>query len=837
MSFKCTIGDRAIEGIVKKREDAKKEFEEAKQAGLVAGLMEQSYQASDIFKTTLGNVPGEATLQVDIQFIGELRQDFQTEGIRFTLPAELFPRYGSPSASFPLPSSFSSKAGFTATVDIQLPEGVAIKAVQSPSHPIDVSIGTTSANADAAPSISVASATIAQAKAEVDTDFVVIVTPSKIGEPAALLETHTTLPNQRALMTSLIPKFVLPAETPEIVFVCDRSGSMSSNMEDLKRALSIFIKSLPAGVSFNICSFGSHFDFLWPSSRLYDQRSVDEAVKLIGKFKADYGGTEMYEPIQATFKKRHAGLDLEVFVLTDGGIWGQERLFELINGESRKAGGNMRLFSLGIGSGASTSLVEGIARAGNGFAQFVADNEKMDRKVVRMLKASLYPHINNFKLELEYGGDEDSEDFEVVDAQSTIVDADTPPNAKPADARPVFKTDESSTGDVEKVISLFDENARFYDAPPPAVAPLPNFGPQPFVQTPSTIPPLFPLHRSTVYVFLNETAPQKSIKSVVLSADSKHGKLKLDIPVTDVGRGATIHQLAARKESHELEEGRGFIASAQDEKGLSGRDRVPAQWDAIVEREGVFYGQRYQVANRWCSFVAVERLPEGKEIVRDAGEQRAVDQDADLSARPSPNRRGGGGGPMPAMLMRSGAPPLPAPSGVRLGAPPAAPTASPRMRSASAFNTASASLRSSLGSVGSLFGSAPSAPAPVAESAAAYADAAPASESLSSGNSGHRSSGSALERLTALQRFDGSWVWSAALEAILDLKLKAAQAVIPAVDKTVLATALAVAYFRTKLAEEADVWELMVEKAEAWLATKVQDVSAVIGQAKSALKV
>ena len=50
-----------------------------------------------------------------------------------------------------------------------------------------------------------------------------------------------------------------------------------------------------------------------------------------------------------------------------------------------------RCFTFGIGSGASSALVRGIARAGNGSAEFIADNERMQSKVrclVCMLKLS-----------------------------------------------------------------------------------------------------------------------------------------------------------------------------------------------------------------------------------------------------------------------------------------------------------------------------------------------------------------------------------------------------------------------------------------------------------------
>lgn len=40
-----------------------------------------------------------------------------------------------------------------------------------------------------------------------------------------------------------------------------------------------------------------------------------------------------------------------------------------------------RCFTFGIGSGASTALVEGLAQAGNGAAEFVKEGERMQPKV------------------------------------------------------------------------------------------------------------------------------------------------------------------------------------------------------------------------------------------------------------------------------------------------------------------------------------------------------------------------------------------------------------------------------------------------------------------------
>ena len=42
---------------------------------------------------------------------------------------------------------------------------------------------------------------------------------------------------------------------------------------------------------------------------------------------------------------------------------------------------NYRVFTFGIGSGASTALVNGLAKAGRGTAEFIKEGERMQPKV------------------------------------------------------------------------------------------------------------------------------------------------------------------------------------------------------------------------------------------------------------------------------------------------------------------------------------------------------------------------------------------------------------------------------------------------------------------------
>lgn len=87
--------------------------------------------------------------------------------------------------------------------------------------------------------------------------------------------------------------------------------------------------------------------------------------------------------MKACCENRHRDIPTELILLTDGDIWSQEQLFDYLNEQTKR--GDLRVFPIGIGGGVSSALIEGVARAGGGFSQMVADNEKLDGKVVRMV--------------------------------------------------------------------------------------------------------------------------------------------------------------------------------------------------------------------------------------------------------------------------------------------------------------------------------------------------------------------------------------------------------------------------------------------------------------------
>jgi hypothetical protein len=219
-------------------------------------------------------------VHVTIKYVQELKHDAEVDGVRLTIPTSISPRYGAYPGHLQDTSAAIESKGISITVDVNMAEGIPIRKVISPSHPIDVTLGSVStSNIDEGASALKASATLALGTCELEKDFVLQVVAKDVGIPQAILEIHPTLPGQRALMTTLVPKFNLKPQRPEIIFIADRSGSMSGHIPTLVSALKIFLKSIPVGCMFNICSFGTDYQFLWPKSQLYDQDTLGKAIR------------------------------------------------------------------------------------------------------------------------------------------------------------------------------------------------------------------------------------------------------------------------------------------------------------------------------------------------------------------------------------------------------------------------------------------------------------------------------------------------------------------------------------------------------------------------------
>lgn len=93
------------------------------------------------------------------------------------------------------------------------------------------------------------------------------------------------------------------------------------NIEQAKKALQLFFRSLPEDCYINIMGFGSRFETLWPKSTKYGAKSLEKASRHITTLNANLGGTELANPLQALLAQAPIpGYARQVFVLTDGQV-------------------------------------------------------------------------------------------------------------------------------------------------------------------------------------------------------------------------------------------------------------------------------------------------------------------------------------------------------------------------------------------------------------------------------------------------------------------------------------------------------------------------------------
>ncbi|KAF8476039.1 hypothetical protein BDZ91DRAFT_844704 [Kalaharituber pfeilii] len=664
---------KTVRGIVKTIPQAKKEYKDAVARGETAGYLEQV--EDDVFIMKLGNIP-KATgtmVEVNVGYVTELKHDSEVDGIRFTVPVAIAPRYGNAPADVHATSGTKVANGLEMNVEIDMPGPVV--GVQSPSHPIAVTIGSLGAsNQSAEFDNKLAYANLTQMISYLDRDFVLQILCNDSASPRAILETHTTgdgAVDSAALMLTFVPKFVIPPspgpkkKRKEIIFLVDRSGSMYDKVEPLKAALRVFLKSLPPndGIRFDICSFGSRYEFLFDEkfvpncgSRLYSQSTLNEALAHVDSMTANFGGTEIYAPLkeacdrvmkrnQDRTKRIQEGVpgeedkvewETELLLLTDGEVWDTKELFALVrehtqewraHGKRADERAGIRIFTLGIGRDVSHAFVEGLAKAGGGYAMTVGDNERFEGKVVRMLKAALGERVGGFELTFDgidrwkrsvnEGLEED--DFEMID-QPTVTTEKTPaPTAAP--------------------ISLFDPSTDPDSIHEAKVASMPTLVPPKIIRSPHIIPPLFAFNRTTVYLLLSPHSPSSSLplpEKIILKAVTSGGTpLELAIPVTkrSIKGTKTLHQLATKKYLDDLKEGESWIHFARGsgeklectypEGECTRKDYIKLyspdsddwnedQFTELVRKEGERVGLQWGVVGKWTAFVALEESRENQ---------------------------------------------------------------------------------------------------------------------------------------------------------------------------------------------------------------------------------
>jgi len=329
--------------------------------------------------------------KVELRYVCEL--PVSDNAVRCTVPTTVAPQYTAPEDEGP------EKTGAEQLVDLDKDIDIEVTLVLRQSCRFNQSYEGTEQAIEWREEESVdddgfyrTTALVTYKRTELEEDLVIDVsTVNKKSFGARILIEETEKAEVGAMVT-LVPEFPPSDFQAELIFLVDRSGSMQGrSIEKAKEACMIFLASLPADCKFNICSFNAGFDFLFDVSKQYNDKTLEEARDYVNNMIAG-GGTRVYEPLETIFKQKlEEGCQRQIFVLTDGHVSRAQDSVNMVK-KNNAAG---RVFSLGIGEGASRELVNGLARSGNGSAMFVTFAEDLKDKVMVLLESSLLPALTD----------------------------------------------------------------------------------------------------------------------------------------------------------------------------------------------------------------------------------------------------------------------------------------------------------------------------------------------------------------------------------------------------------------------------------------------------------
>ncbi|NEO87298.1 MAG: VWA domain-containing protein [Spirulina sp. SIO3F2] len=405
------IGDRIIKGDIKKREEARAIYEQARQEGRTAGLLEQ--ERANIFTQSLANIrPGEQ-IKVTIRYSDSLQ--FEGGDYEFVFPMVVGPRFipGKPLDPDALPPADplwetwghatdqvpdadritppvlppGMRSGHDINVTVQIDAGGLVQDVRSPSHAIQTEQAgeVVTVTLDPADTIPNKDLILRYRVSGANTEATVLTQADEKGGHFALylIPALDYRPNQ------IVPK--------DVVFLMDTSGSQSgAPIAQSKRLMERFINGLNADDTFTVIDFANATQSLSPQPLANTAANRELALDYVAGLSGN-GGTQLLNGIDTVlnFPPAAHGRLRSVVLLTDGLIGNDNAVIARIKDELPY--GN-RLYSFGVGSGVNRFLLDRLAEVGRGTLHVVRHDEPIDEVVEQFFGQINNPVLTNIRV-------------------------------------------------------------------------------------------------------------------------------------------------------------------------------------------------------------------------------------------------------------------------------------------------------------------------------------------------------------------------------------------------------------------------------------------------------
>jgi Ca-activated chloride channel family protein len=391
--MKMTIRKRTIVAKIEESKEARRQYEEAKQQGKSASLLEQ--QRPNVFQMNVANIlPGDA-IQVELKYTELL---VPTDGIyEFVYPTVVGPRYSNqPAETARLSQKWvenpylhqGEAPTYTFDLTADLATGLPVQNIACPSHKVNIDYdGPSRASIKLDPSD----------KTGGNRDFILKyqLAGGKVQSGVLLFEGEK---ENFFLLMLQPPKRVRVSQIPprEYIFIVDVSGSMYGFPLDIsKKLLKDLIGNLRPSDRFNVLLFSGGSSLMSEQSLPATSENIRQAINLIERQRGG-GGTELLPAMKRALSlTRSEGYSRSVVIATDGYVMVEEEVFDLI----RKNLGDANMFTFGIGSSVNRHLLEGMARVGMGEPFVISKPEETREKAEKFRKMIESPVLTKIKVD------------------------------------------------------------------------------------------------------------------------------------------------------------------------------------------------------------------------------------------------------------------------------------------------------------------------------------------------------------------------------------------------------------------------------------------------------
>lgn len=415
-SFTMLVGKRKVEGVVRERSEARREYQQAISTGNRAALMEQ--ERDDVFTVQVGNLPPGETVTIEIAYSERLPyyEDGKTE---LRLPLVVAPRY------VPGQELTRGQTGFGVTGDTNLvPDASRISpprlvAGNNADVKLSVTVDILPDDTDSelqdlecsqhAVRVGLKPGTIrvslASANELLNRDFVLRWKLCSDSVKTSML-TFTDEQGQTYAVLSVVPpkKVGYKGSARDVIFVVDKSGSMQGlKMVSAVRACLALLNTLGPRDRFSIVSFDNTFNWMPASNRGSRMLDADESGLALGeKFLRDIvatGGTELDSVLGSVIsacskRSDKAGRTASIVVITDGEVGNESPILKRIQRDL----GDTRLFAVGVDTAVNAGLLKRMAGLGGGTASFVEPGTQLEEALTSIAREIGHPLVTDLQV-------------------------------------------------------------------------------------------------------------------------------------------------------------------------------------------------------------------------------------------------------------------------------------------------------------------------------------------------------------------------------------------------------------------------------------------------------